>query len=139
MGMNARPRTTTKPRAARATASPVDGRDALLAALPEAEFERHVIGLAERLGWRYWKDRATNAPRVCYACHAPTRGPRNTAGLPDLLLVRGSQLIWVELKAQDGATSSEQRQWIAALRAAGQTVFVWRPSDFDEIQRALAR
>ncbi len=107
--------------------------------LTEARFMAQVVELARLNQWTVWHDAATNAPRVCYVCHAPTRGPRNTAGLPDLLLVRASQLIWAELKAQDGATSAEQRQWIAALRAAGQTVFVWRPSDFDEIERVLAR
>lgn len=107
--------------------------------MTEARFMAQVVELAKLNHWEVWHDAATNAPRRCYSCGARARGPRNAAGLPDLLLVRGTQLIWAELKAQDGATSPEQRQWIAALRATGQTVFVWRPQDWPEIERTLAR
>lgn len=107
--------------------------------MTEAQFYKQVTDLAELLGWAVWHDAATNAPRLCYRCGARTRGPRNTAGLPDLLLVRGNRAIWAELKAQDGCTSPEQRAWIAALRAAGLTVLIWRPSDWPEIERTLAR
>ena len=113
------------------------GRTATLATMTEREFQGHVLALAKRLGWTSWHDSATNAPRVCYSCKAPARGPRNASGLPDLILVRGDRLVWAELKRQDGVTSQEQRQWIAALRAAGQTVFVWRPSDWPTIESVL--
>lgn len=106
--------------------------------MTEREFQTHVLALAKRLGWTSWHDGATNAPRVCYACKAPSRGfQRNAKGLPDLILVRGPRLIWAELKSQDGVTKPEQRQWIADLRAAGQTVFVWRPSQWSEIESVL--
>lgn len=114
-----------------------DGRAAMLANMTEREFQAHVLALAKRLSWTAWHDAATNAPRVCYSCKAPARGPRNASGLPDLILVRGDRLVWAELKRQDGVTSQEQRQWIAALRAAGQTVFVWRPSDWPTIESVL--
>ena len=105
----------------------------------ERDWQTTVLKYAALRGWRAFHDNATNAPRRCTACGAVRRGPRNTAGLPDLILVRGLTLIWVELKAQDGATTPEQRAWIAALREAGQTVFVWRPSDWDTITEVLAR
>lgn len=105
----------------------------------EKSFMRQVLDLAHLLGWTHWRDNATNAPRVCWSCKAPARGPRNASGLPDLLLVRGERLLWAELKAQDGVTSAEQREWIARLRAAGETVFVWRPSDWQTITEVLAR
>lgn len=105
----------------------------------EKSFMRQVLDLAHLLGWTHWRDNATNAPRRCPDCGAVRRGPRNSAGLPDLLLVRGDRLIWAELKAQDGVTSAEQREWIARLRAAGETVYVWRPNDWPEIERTLAR
>lgn len=112
---------------------------ATLPRLTEADFQRQVVQLAKTLGWATWHDAATNAPRRCTACGAVRRGPRNAAGLPDLLLVRGDRALWVELKAQAGATSPEQRAWIAALREAGQQVYVWRPSDWPTIERTLAR
>jgi hypothetical protein len=107
--------------------------------LTEKRFQAQVLELATLCGWEHWHDNATNAPRRCTACGAVRRGPRNTAGLPDLLLVRGDRLIWAELKAQDGATSPEQREWIARLRAAGQTCYIWRPSDWPTIEHVLAR
>lgn len=105
----------------------------------ERDFHAQVVKLAAYLGWSMWHDAATNAPRVCWSCKAPARGPRNASGLPDLLLVRGERLIWAELKAQDGVTTPEQREWIARLRAAGETVYVWRPNDWPEIEKVLAR
>lgn len=114
-----------------------DGHATLLANVSEKEWQAHVLEVAERLGWTWWHDAASNRPRRCYRCGAGTRGERNTKGLPDLLLVRGDRLIWVELKKQDGVTSTEQRKWIADLRAAGQTVYVWRPADWDTIERVL--
>lgn len=117
-------------------ASP-DRAPARLPRQTEAQFQSQVLQLAKTLGWVWWHDAATNAPRRCTACGAVRRGPRNTAGLPDLILVRGNRLIWAELKAQDGQTTPEQRAWIEALRAAGQTCFVWRPSDWDTITEVL--
>lgn len=115
----------------------MDGASILRAAMSESDFQKAVLAKARDLGWTVWHDAATNAPRVCYACRAPARGPRNASGLPDLILVRGARLIWAELKSQDGVTSPEQRQWIAALRAAGQQVYVWRPSQWDSIVEVL--
>lgn len=105
----------------------------------EKSFHAQVVKLAAYLGWTMWHDAATNAPRVCWSCKAPSKGPRNASGLPDLLLVREDRILWAELKAQDGVTSPEQREWIARLRAAGETVYVWRPADWPVIEKVLAR
>lgn len=109
----------------------------LIASMSEREFQTHVLALAKRLGWSTWHDAATNAPRVCYSCKAPARGPRNASGLPDLILVRGDRIVWAELKRQTGSTTKEQREWIHALRMAGQRVFVWRPADWPTIESVL--
>lgn len=106
---------------------------------PEKDFQATVLQLAALMGWRHWHDAATNAPRRCWSCGRGTQMPRNPSGLPDLILIRADRLIWAELKAQDGVTSPEQRDWIAALRAAGQQVYVWRPADWPEIEKVLAR
>lgn len=105
----------------------------------EASFQAQVVALARLTGWTAWHDAATNAPRRCQACGDVRRGPRNEAGLPDLLLIRGDRLLWVELKSQAGSTSPEQREMIGRLRAAGQTVLIWRPSNWPEIEKELAR
>lgn len=105
----------------------------------EKSFHRQVVELARYMGFTVWHDQATNAPRVCWSCKAPARGQRNASGLPDLLLVREDRILWAELKAQDGTTTPEQREWIARLRAAGQQVYVWSPADWPVIEKVLAR
>lgn len=64
---------------------------------------------------------------------------RSTAGFPDLVLVRAGVLIFAELKTAKGRVSFEQEEWLAALRETHSCVFLWRPADWPEIERALAR
>lgn len=47
------------------------------------------------------------------------------AGLPDLVCIINDNLVWIEMKRTKGGTLSQaQKDWIAALEAAGQTVRV---------------
>jgi hypothetical protein len=62
---------------------------------------------------------------------------RSAAGFPDLVLVRRPRVVWAELKSERGRLTDDQRAWIEELRACGQAVFVWRPSNWEEIERAL--
>ena len=103
----------------------------------EKAFMRQVIQYASLRGWVAWHDKATNAPRACKRCKARLDLPRNDPGFPDLILVRRPRVVWAELKAERGRLSTDQRDWLRELAAAGQEVFVWRPSDFEEIQRVL--
>jgi hypothetical protein len=119
--------------AARRTVSPSDP----VLRVTEQSFERQVIAYAEIMGWRIFKDRATNMPRACKACKAPIRTARNVAGLPDLILVRRPRVVWAELKSERGTLSDEQRDWLAALRDCEQETYVWKPSDWELIERVL--
>ena len=103
----------------------------------EKAFMAQVIQYATLRGWVAWHDRANNAPRACKRCKARLDIPRNDPGFPDLILVRRPRVVWAELKAERGRLSTDQRDWLRELAAAGQEVFVWRPSDFEEIQRVL--
>ena len=109
----------------------------------EADFQRQVLELAALYRWLPYHT-------------LMSRGSH--AGFPDLVLVRGSDLIFAELKAERGRVSRAQAQWLGALEnvaaalralAAGVTaqhpqpvprldVYVWRPSDFDSINARLA-
>lgn len=83
-------------------------------------------------------------------------------GFPDLVMVRPPRLLVVELKAERGHVSVEQAAWIGAFTAIGGSVrfvveaarehdllggieepsvecYVWKPSQWDEIERILAR
>ena len=112
----------------------------------ERAFERQVIQFAELMGWRVWKDRATNqrsrcrecgAPLRCVVCKAAVAVVRNAAGWLDLVLIRRPRIVFAELKADRGTLSDEQRACIALLRACDQEVYVWRPSSWDLVEKLL--
>ena len=96
----------------------------------EAQFQQAVIDLARACGWLVYHTLIS-------------RG--SEPGFPDLVLVRGEILIFAELKTEKGRISTAQCDWIEALSrsalAAGDhvTVRLWRPSDWPEIERMLAR
>jgi hypothetical protein len=72
---------------------------------------------------------------------------RSTAGYPDLTLTRPPELIFAELKAEKGRTAPEQEAWLEDLQVVAEwsnsgvgevvRVYLWRPSDFDEVRRVL--
>jgi hypothetical protein len=95
----------------------------------EAAFQQQVLNLAGFYGWRGYH---THDSR------------RSQPGFPDLVLVRGPELIFAELKAARGRVRPDQQEWIAALSAVAAIahhvdVYVWRPADFDEVHARLAR
>lgn len=101
----------------------------LAARMSERELHGHVLTLASGLGVYVWHDAATNHPRRCWQCGALQRGPRNAAGLPDDLLLGRGWAAWAEEKTRTGTLEPEQVAMHARLRAAGQTVYVFRPAD----------
>jgi len=64
---------------------------------------------------------------------------------PDLVLVRPPEIVFAELKTETGRVSVEQQAWLADLEHVAQhfgddfDVYLWRPSDWDEINDRLAR
>lgn len=88
----------------------------------EAHFQGRVVRLARVLGWRdyHTRDSQGSAP-----------------GFPDLILLRPPRLVVAELKSQHGRLTRPQREWLAEFRACGDEVYVWRPSDFEQIKRVL--
>jgi hypothetical protein len=91
--------------------------------ISEADFQAAVIDVAKRYQWH-----------VSHTSPAQVRAGRwatpATAGVPDLLLVRGGCVILAELKAEKGRVSPTQASWLAALGSYGR---LWRPSMFPEI------
>jgi hypothetical protein len=53
------------------------------------------------------------------------------------VLVRRPDVLFVELKSDAGKVDHDQQRWIDDLRACGQRVYVWRPRDWDDVQRVL--
>lgn len=98
-------------------------RQVLDAAESEADFQANVIKIAEANGWAVWHD---NDPR------------RNTAGLPDLILIRGAVLLWLELKTEKGKESGAQKAFIKRLQQVKYvSADVVRPHDMDRIVQVL--
>ena len=108
----------------------------LLRQLPpmsEGELLRQVLELARLRGWLSFHARPG---RTAKGWRTPVQGAG--AGFPALVLVRGTTLLFVELKADRGRLRRNQEVWLNLLRAAGQRVHVWRPSQWSDIEEVLA-
>lgn len=100
-----------------------DAKRAMAASLTEAEFQGWLITTAQVLGWR--------------AFH-PYDSRRSEAGFPDVTLVRGDRLLFVELKSMKGKVTAAQQEWLDALdQVPGVDAYVWRPVDMDLILEVL--
>jgi len=119
--------------------------------ISEAQWQAQVLGLAGFYGWRAYHP-PDNTPS------ANGRRQRVAPGFPDLTLVRGPELIFAELKAENGRLGPGQQEWLDALGVIGDTirrgsyagtadepdppavdVYLWRPSDWPTVNARLAR
>lgn len=106
----------------------------------ERDFQRTVIELAQRLGWRvaHFRPARTVDRRGGERWQTPVDA--DGAGFPDLVLVR-ERVIFAELKTDNGRLRREQRQWLNAINGASPTdavdAVVWRPKDWDHIHATL--
>jgi hypothetical protein len=91
----------------------------------EAAFQAAVVEQAALTGWRTYH---------------PYDSRLSNAGWPDLVLVRGAELIAAELKSERGRVTVDQRAWLDALNAVRVIeARLWRPSDVDTIAARLQR
>jgi len=110
--------------AVRAVVTPLDYRRMVDAQESEKAFQARVLELAAVTGWHSYHTYDSR---------------RSQAGYPDLTLVRGTRLIFVELKTQRGRMSPAQRAWREVLLATGKVeYYCWRPADWPEIEQVLA-
>ena len=102
----------------------------------EKALESFVKELAKVYGWSYYHQ-VTGV--ICPSCHKPTFSKRDGPGFPDLVLAHpNGRLIFAELKSQKGKFRDGQEEWLALLNhGRGREVYVWRPSDMDDIARIL--
>jgi len=91
--------------------------------MSERQLQSAVVELAGWLGW------------MTYHTHDSRR---SNPGFPDLVLVKGNTLLFVELKSAKGRLTPEQTEWLRALGFVA-SVATWRPCDWTsgEIERAL--
>jgi hypothetical protein len=90
-------------------------------AMSEAQWQAAVLDLAHALKWEH------------YHTHDSRRSP---SGFPDLVLVR-DRVIFAELKSERGDLVGTQYEWLMRLVHAGMEAYVWRPSDWPEVERIL--
>lgn len=115
-------------------------------------FTPQVIALARWLGWKVAHFRPAQVK--CKLCHG--RGCRRCKGsglswrtavsgdgegFYDLVMGHKAQrrLIFAELKSETGARKQKQAEWADLAIALADRVeyYLWRPSDYDEIERIL--
>lgn len=99
----------------------------------EAQFQAAVTSLATLRGWRWMHIRPGLNERGRY--RTPVSGSLGP-GWPDLVLVKGRRLLFVELKAERGKVTGLQEEVLAVLNEVGM-VYVWRPSDWPLILEVL--
>lgn len=100
--------------------------------LSEKDFLAQVCELALIRGWSYLHIRAA---RTADSWRTPISGPLGK-GWPDLVLVRGTELYFFELKRDGAQTTPEQDAVLEVLAPVGFTR-VYRPSDWPEIESVL--
>jgi len=92
-------------------------------ALSEKQWQSKVVAYAKAHGWHVMHQHDSR---------------RSEPGWPDLTLIRPPVLVFAELKAEDGKLRKEQPHVMGLLRACGLPVFLWRPSQWPDVQRELA-
>jgi hypothetical protein len=91
--------------------------------LTEAQLSGLVVELARIGGWKRYHT---------------FNSKRSTGGFPDWVFVKDGRLLFVELKAEKKQPRPDQREWLDALADVPNVeVYLWRPSDFDEIAHVL--
>jgi len=97
-----------------------------------------MTGPLDQISEKEWQATVIEAAKACGWKHYHTyRSQRSVAGFPDLILIRGRELIVVEIKRQHGKVSKPQQEWLSLFEGAGVPTFVWRPSHWEQIQSIL--
>jgi hypothetical protein len=106
-------------------------QEKLLRQISERDWQGHVCKIAASFGWKFY--------------HPPDNRPVNgriqkvVSGFPDLCLIKGSTMIFAELKRELGVVSPEQHEWAEAIRNCGIHVYIWRPSDLNQVVEILRK
>jgi len=91
----------------------------------ERHFRQQVLEYARLNGW--------HAYFTWTSIHSP-------AGFPDLVLVRGREMVMAELKSAKGKPTPAQEEWLNALQHVEMVnAFYWKPEHWPLIEEALKR
>jgi hypothetical protein len=93
--------------------------------MDEDSWQRQVLAYAGIMGW--WS-------------YHPYDSRRSAPGWPDLGLIRPPRLVLAELKREKAKPTRAQSECLGLLAGCpGVEVYLWRPSDWPEVERILAR
>lgn len=91
--------------------------------LTEKAFTQMVIDLAHYLGW------------MSYHTHDSRH---SEPGFPDLCMIKDGRIVFAELKTETGKATPQQEHWLKELSKCNTEVYLWRPSDWEDITATLA-
>lgn len=93
--------------------------------ITEKDLREQIRDLCKLFGWRFLF--------VWTSIHSPK-------GMLDLLLINKAKrrVLFAELKSETGKMTIEQQEIFDELKACGQEVYLWRPSQIDEIAEILS-
>ncbi len=100
----------------------------------EKEFQRTVIEYAQALNFKVYHQLDTGK---CKKCGEPNYSKRVGPGFVDLVIAGHGKLIFAELKSENGSLSDNQRKWAEVLVSTGARVYLWKPSDWSQIEEVL--
>jgi hypothetical protein len=107
--------------------------DRQMRSITEATWQVNIITRAHLNGWRIH-----HPPKAGVRSDGSVRTTRHTTpGYPDLTLVRGDRLVFIEVKRETGKATPEQLAWLDLLHAAGAEVHLWKPSDLPTVMEVL--
>lgn len=135
-----------------------DGKSQIREATSEKDFSRQVEDLLNLFSWRWCHFRPARTE------HGWRTALSGYKGFPDYIAVKSSRLLIFELKSEKGKVSPTQQEWLDILTecqrmmikeplrveqgvasipmreakfTSAPEVYLWRPSDFDEIAEIL--
>jgi hypothetical protein len=89
----------------------------------ERDWQQTVLDAARLLGW------------LCFHAYDSRR---SEPGFPDLVCVKDTELLCIELKNERGRVRPEQERWLDALcNVARMTVMLARPADWETVEAVL--
>jgi hypothetical protein len=96
--------------------------------MKEVQLQKTIIDIAKRFHWMV----AHFTPAQVRQGKWMTPVMADGAGFPDLILLRGPEVLVVELKGNAKYPDPNQRRWLDGFNEAGIEAVVWRPRDFDD-------
>jgi len=92
-------------------------------AMSEDDLLLTITEAATLLGWRWHHVRRSDVALQM-----------GQAGFPDLVMAKAGRILFLELKAEAGVVTSDQRRWLEALDGGNRWIAtVVRPADLDRV------